>query len=225
VEISTDDQELGRPSTLKGKNSSFRYSSLKRTADDDDAGPSGIASDTVNRTESSQPHFSQGIVTHNRFSCLSQDENITEEHALRTQLYDRDTARTSTHNTRRKRFARDSDTENGPDEHTQGPTQLTNLREKKLPPIYLTSKVKNYLTFAKALKESVGDNFQLKFLGKQIKIQFLKVKDFMDFKKFAIEMNYAFHTYSLPNEKTLIVTLKGLPNITNLSKKNLPHSE
>jgi len=39
----------------------------------------------------------------------------------------------------------------------------------------------------------------------------------MNFKKYAIEMNYTFHTYSLPNEKTLTVTLKGLPNIPNLS--------
>jgi len=30
-------------------------------------------------------------------------------------------------------------------------------------------------------------------------------------------MNYTFHTYSLPNEKTLTVTLKGLPNIPDLS--------
>jgi len=30
-------------------------------------------------------------------------------------------------------------------------------------------------------------------------------------------MGYTFHTYSLPNEKTLTVTLKGLPNISDLS--------
>jgi len=81
----------------------------------------------------------------------------------------------------------------------------------------LTSKVKNYIQFAKTLKESVGDNFQLKFLGEQIKIQFNKVKDFTDFKIFAIEMKYTFHTYSLPEEKTITVTLKGLPNVPNLS--------
>jgi len=32
-----------------------------------------------------------------------------------------------------------------------------------------------------------------------------------------MEMNYTFHTYSLPNEKTLTVTLRGLPNIPDLS--------
>jgi len=32
-------------------------------------------------------------------------------------------------------------------------------------------------------------------------------------------MKYTFHTYSLPEEKTITVTLKGLPNIPNLSIK------
>jgi len=80
----------------------------------------------------------------------------------------------------------------------------------------MTTKVKNYMQFAKSLKESVRDSFQLKYLGKQIKIQFNKVKDFVDFKKFAIQMNYTFHTYLLP-KKTIIVMLKDLPNILNLS--------
>jgi len=66
------------------------------------------------------------------------------------------------------------------------------------------------------LKESIGDNFQLKYLGEQIKIQFNKVKNFANFKRFVIEMKYTFHTYSLPDEKTITVTLKGLPNIPNL---------
>jgi len=30
-------------------------------------------------------------------------------------------------------------------------------------------------------------------------------------------MKYTFHTYSLPEEKTTTVTLKGLPNVSNLS--------
>jgi len=42
----------------------------------------------------------------------------------------------------------------------------------------MSSKVKDYIQFSKALKKSVGDNFQLKFLGEQIKIQFYKIQDF-----------------------------------------------
>jgi len=86
--------------------------------------------------------------------------------------------------------------------------KTNSMRERRPPPIYLT-KVKNYTQFAKTLKESIGDNFQLKYLGEQIKIQFNKVKDFVDFKRFAIDMKYTFHTYSLPEEKTITVTLKG----------------
>jgi len=69
------------------------------------------------------------------------------------------------------------------------------------------------------LKDSIGDNFQLKYLGDQIKIQFNKLQDFVNFKSFAIDMKYTFHTYSLPEEKTIIVTLKGLLNIPNMSIK------
>jgi len=65
---------------------------LKRAADDDDAGSSGTTSDIVNRTEPSQLYYSQGIVTHNRFACLSQDENITDDYAIRTQPHDQENA-------------------------------------------------------------------------------------------------------------------------------------
>jgi len=81
--------------------------------------------------------------------------------------------RTHTHEARRKRFARDSEVETEPTERTIG--KITSHARKK---IYLTSIVKNYIQFAKTLKESIGDNFHLKFLGEQIKIQFNKVKDF-----------------------------------------------
>jgi len=60
----------------------------------------------------------------------------------------------------------------------------------------------------------------LKFLG-LVKIQFHKLHDFIDFKKFAIAKNYVFYTYSLPEEKTLMVTLKGLPNIPNLTIRGI----
>jgi len=57
-------------------------------------------------------------------------------------------------------------------------------------------------------------------LGEQIKIQFYKIQDFKDFTiryrhEFYISHNFTFH--SLPDEKTITVTLKGLPNIPNLS--------
>jgi len=102
--------------------------------------------------------------------------------------------RTPTHDTRRKRFARKPESESVPDKRKNNAEQ-TNVRERIPPPIYLTTKVKNYMQFTKSLKESVGDNFQLKYLGEQIKIQFNKIKDFLDFKKFAFQMNYTFHTY------------------------------
>lgn len=93
----------------------------------------------------------------------------------------------------------------------------TSFRDRKPPPIYLASKVNNFSEFSNQLKLSVGDNFHLKFLGNQIKIQFNLLKDFMAFKQFAIKKQYSFHTYSLPEEKTITVVLKGLPNISDLS--------
>jgi len=213
----SDEEDVGRPSNLEGIQKSFRFSTLKRAAEDDGAGPSGITTDIVNRsTDTSQ---SQGIVTYNKFACLSQEEIIDNDDD--TQSQPQGTSRTHPYirETRRKRFAKDPETETGTDTatHTSTTDQTKILRERKPPPIYLTSKVKDYIQFSKTLKDSIGDNFNLKFLGEQIKIQFHKVKDFVDFKKFAIEMKYAFHTYSLPNEKSITVTLKGLPNIPNLS--------
>jgi len=170
VEVSTDSNS-GRPSTSEGK-STLRYSSLKRAAEDDD-GDTSEASETVNIQDNQ--HYIQGIVTHNRFACLAVDENITDDISCTAQ---KQTNLTSTQNTRRKRFARDNDNNNHTQQQSHDAAQTPITREKKPPPIYLTSKVKNYVAFAKALKESVGDNFQLKFLGDQIKIQFHKVKDF-----------------------------------------------
>jgi len=162
VEFSTD-SDPGRPSTTEG-NSSFQYSFLKRAAEDDD-GDSSETSETVNIQDNQQ--YIQGIVTHNRFACLAVDENITDDSTRTTH---KPTNTTPTQNTRRKRFARDNDTNNQTQQQAHDAAQTPNTREKKPPPVYLTSKVKNYVAFAKALKESVGDNFQLKFLGDQIKI-------------------------------------------------------
>jgi len=69
-------------------------------------------------------------------------------------------------------------------------------RERRPSPIYLATKILNYAQFAKNLKESIGENFNLKFLGLQVKLQFHKPYDFIDFKKFAIVKNYAFYIYS-----------------------------
>jgi len=216
VDTSTE-EDLGRPSTSEGNYSSFRYSTLKRAAQDVDEEPTGTSTEFVNRQATQQSDYAKGIVTYNRFACLSQDENIIEDTITQTQSQTQahDDENIETHDSRRKRFARDPNFKSALDESKSSPHRNT-TREKKPPPIYLTSKVKNYITFAKALKDSVGDNFQLKFLGEQIKIQFVKIKDFQDFKKYAIDNKFTFHTYSLPNEKTITVTLKGLPNIPNL---------
>jgi len=54
VDVSTDDEDFGRPSTSEGNYKSYRYSSLKRAADDEDAVPSGTTSDPVTRQETPQ---------------------------------------------------------------------------------------------------------------------------------------------------------------------------
>jgi len=76
VDYSTEEEDTGLPFTSEGKSSAvFCYSTLKRAADDDSAGPSGVTTETVNRSvEASQPHITQGYPTHNRFAYLSQDE-------------------------------------------------------------------------------------------------------------------------------------------------------
>jgi len=49
---------------------------------EDGAGPSGTSSDTVNRfTGASHSQLVQGIVTQNRFACLSQEEIIVDDGA------------------------------------------------------------------------------------------------------------------------------------------------
>lgn len=58
--------------------------------------------------------------------------------------------------------------------------------------------------------------FHHEFWGKQFKVQFNKEYDYVAFKQFAINRNYLFHIYLLLEEKTIIVILKGLPNIPNL---------
>jgi len=153
-----------------------------------------------------------------RFACLSQEKiiNDDEDTHQHTHKLPRTNSTTHIHGVRRKRFARDPDNETNQAESLNASKQPQNVRERKPPPIYLTSKVKDYIQFSKILKDSIGDNFYLKYLGDQIKIQFFKTKNFTDFKKYAIDMNFTFHTYSLPDEKSITVTLKGLPNISNL---------
>jgi len=69
---STDAEDNGRSSTSEGKSFSYRYSTLKRAAGDDGAGPSGTTSDTVNRsTEISLPHFTQGCYAESICMSLS----------------------------------------------------------------------------------------------------------------------------------------------------------
>jgi len=140
----SDEEEIGRPSNSEGRQQSFRYSTLKRAAEDDGAGPSGITSDIVNRPiDTTQP---QGIVTYNKFACLSQEEIINNEDNI--QLHAQCSPRTHTHTreTRRKRFAKDPETETGTDSatHTNTTEQSKNTRERKPPPIYLTSKERLY---------------------------------------------------------------------------------
>jgi len=162
------------------------------------------------------------ISTYNRFACLSQEGLVNNDENIHgdTRSYTQHPSRPDTylHDIRRhKRFAHDSRTGTEQMEQEKLPETAHNTRERKPPLIYLTSRVKSYTQFAQTLKESVGENFHLKFLGEKIKIQFNKVKDFVDFKKFAIEMKHTFHTYSLPEEKSITVVLKSLPNIPNLS--------
>jgi len=64
-----------------------------------------------------------------------------------------------------------------------------------------TTKILNYAQFLKKLKNDITENFNLKFLGSQVKIQFHKLQNCIDFKRFVITKNYAFHTYLLPEEK------------------------
>lgn len=81
------------------------------------------------------------------------------------------------------------------------------------PPIYLATRSSDYTKFSNVIKKDIGDNFSLKFLGNQIKIQFHQLSDYSDFRKLAAHKGYAYHTYSFPEECSITVTLKGLPNI------------
>lgn len=86
----------------------------------------------------------------------------------------------------------------------------------------LFKKLKTMLNFQSSqLKDAIGYNFNLKFLGNsQIKIQFYTIKDYFNFKQFAIAKNYLFYTYSTSDERSITIILKGLFNTPDLSKKN-----
>jgi len=63
VEVSTDSNEQGRPSTSDGNNI-YRYSFLKRATEDDDASLGNhISNKIINRLNNSQLHYAQDIVT------------------------------------------------------------------------------------------------------------------------------------------------------------------
>jgi len=84
---------------------------LKRAAEDDDANPSET-SEIVNRQDNHHLQYAQGIVSHNRFACLAYDENITDD-CTRTQQHNQINISTAqTRDTRRKKFAQESDINN-----------------------------------------------------------------------------------------------------------------
>jgi len=99
VDVSTDEEDAGRPSKLEGNKFIYRYATLKRAAEDDSAGPSGITTDTVRTTETPIPQLTQGIVTQNRFACLTQEKvfNIDDVTQGNTQLHTQHTPRSHKH--------------------------------------------------------------------------------------------------------------------------------
>lgn len=137
------------------------------------------------------------ITTYNRFQCLAEatdclDDDVSVLHAPDSQ--DASTSASSSacaddpnsHN-----LNSDSSSSN----HARLPKN-TNYTEKKPPPIYLAIGIKDYAAFSKILQESVGDKFQMKFLGKQVKIRFENIIDFTHFKQYAIAHKFRFHTFA-----------------------------
>ena len=193
------DSPIGHPSSLEGK-------SRKRTAEESPKSISSQTQDKFQRTD--EDHILGKFITHNRFQCL---ENNFEQSNNESVLTDNEDP--SNLNTNVNVLDDSSQNNDGNNRSNQAHLQQHSSQERKPPPIYLASKVKDYSTFAKKLKDSIGNNFHLKYLGSQIKIQFNHTKDFMDFKNFAIAQHYKFHTYSLPEDKSITVVLKGLPNL------------
>ena len=84
--------------------------------------------------------------------------------------------------------------------------ELTNI---KPPPIYIHGKV-NHIRLLETLKSKFGTNFHAKVASDKLKIMFLKLEDFKEFKELCLTSNIQFHTYALASEKVLTVVLKGL---------------
>lgn len=179
----------------------------KRLASNDLPGTSGEPLDKVYRiTEPESTDTSQGNVPlYNRFQCLATSLELHDEDSI----IDCDNDAAPLHANTSQDFNQTAD--------NSGNFISDTRRERRPPPIYLFTPIKNIVDFSRLLKEDVGDSFNMKFLGKQVKIQFDKQNDFIAFKQFAIAKNYQFHTYSLPEDKSITVTLKGLPNIPQLS--------
>jgi len=186
----TDEPSTSGCSPNSGGKSTVKFSTLKRTAAaaDDDT-EQIVAPDKIPRIQDSPRYNNQdNISIYNRFQCLTQDQPIKSEESMREHGAISD--------------VEESDPSGASGERTRGMENAAAHRERK-PPIYLAIKIVNYAQFSKNLVNSIGANFNLKYLGSQVKIQFHKLQDFIDFKNFAITKNFAFHTYSLPEEKTL----------------------
>ncbi|XP_071645666.1 uncharacterized protein [Temnothorax longispinosus] len=224
-----DDDDSGRPSSSEGK--STNKTVVKQLASDSLAGTS------VSGHTDKQPRFDdaathvldkvprieevatvQGKFSFNdRFQCLATSLDM---HDMHEELCD------TSANVRRAHEKISPSGETSVDvrrdrasDAPRSPLASVNCRERRPPPIYLNQRPQDFQTLSTSLKKDIGDNFHLKFIGNQVKLQFNKLEDFTDFKKFAIAKNLPFHTYSLPEEKSITVTLKGLPNIPNLSIK------
>lgn len=145
---------------------------LKRQASDnlETTGSVSTMTDKVPRKHgpATSKDDTDNIPLQNRFACLANimDTNEDMDEDAGQGSLSTDTAASTTYS------ARDSQ----PSNQASGAQNAgSGLRTRKPPPVYLSANVKDYVGFSNQLRKSVGDNFYLKFLGKQIKIQFFKV--------------------------------------------------
>lgn len=83
----------------------------------------------------------------------------------------------------------------------------------KPPPLYVQHFDGDILKLSASLKADYGEGFKLKYLGGRVRIQLVKIDDFMDLKNKLFSGNRAFHTFTLNAQKAMVVALKGLPKI------------
>ncbi|XP_078048828.1 uncharacterized protein LOC144476106 [Augochlora pura] len=83
----------------------------------------------------------------------------------------------------------------------------------KPPPIYINSFNGNIKALTQALLADYGPNFSLKYLGNKVKIQLNENKHHTDLQHKLRLADKPFHTYTPNHEKSLVVILRGLPNI------------